>query len=292
MIVQVMATNKNVSRHNTANLRSTLAIVLAVALAYGVSWWLMPNSRPWSALVERPVSAAASPQKKHASRQTPAQKEVLSAHAQTTAKPVVVQTDCSAKKCIALTFDDGPNSVTPRLLDILKANNTQASFFIIGRQIAGHEQIIKRIYSEGHDIGNHTWDHMDFKKVPLDVMKDQVARTDQAIEAVTGKKPAFVRPPFGSFGPEHLAAANRPFILWNIDPDDWTTPDSNAIHDRVMQTARPGAIIISHDIYDTTVDAYARIVPELQQQGYSLVTVTDLLDITADNAPVQPFYYQ
>ncbi|MGB4758718.1 MAG: polysaccharide deacetylase family protein [Candidatus Saccharimonadales bacterium] len=286
------------TKYNKGALRSIVAIALAIMFAYGVHWWLVPASQPWRMFFRQsayagnaqkllPAHVSNAAEASQSPRQNPSHQDT-----QAPAVSAAWQTDCTIRKCIALTFDDGPNSVTPRLLDILKTNNTRASFFVIGRQIAGHETIIKRMQSEGHDIGNHTWDHLDFKKIPLEVMEDQVARTDQAIEAVTGKKPMFVRPPFGSFSPEHLATANRPFVLWNIDPDDWTAKDSNAIHDRVMAVARPGAIIVSHDIYDATADAYARVIPELQQQDYSLVTVSDLLDLGPGNLPAQPFYYQ
>ena len=201
--------------------------------------------------------------------------------------------DCTVQKCIALTFDDGPGgNSTQSILTTLKSNNAKATFFYIGRQVPGHADAVKQAYNDGHEIGNHTWDHIDMATADAVTIKDQLDKTTQAIINAIGKKPVLVRPPYGSYNQAALTAAQTSFILWNVDPYDWRDKDADTVYQRVMAAAKPGAIILSHEIYDTTATAYAKIVPELIAQGYQLVTVSNLLNIDDSKPPVQAFFKQ
>jgi len=199
--------------------------------------------------------------------------------------------DCAVQKCIALSFDDGPGGgSTQSILSTLKSNNAKATFFMIGRQVAGRADIVKQAYNDGHEIGNHTWDHIDLATADAGTIKDQLDRTTQAIINVIGKKPMLVRPPYGSYNTAAITAAQAPFIIWSVDPKDWQDKDADTVYQRVMAGAKPGAIILSHDIYDTTAAAYARIIPDLIAQGYQLVTVSNLLNLDDKNPPIQAFF--
>ncbi len=200
------------------------------------------------------------------------------------------KTDCSIKKCIALTFNDGPSANTPKLLDILKQYNVKASFYVIGRQISGNEETLKRIASEGHDIGIQTWDHLDLAYANAENVQNQVDKTNQAIVGVVGKKSYMVRPPYGSFSNFNMVTNGLPYILWSVDPSDWKDKNTDVLYQKVMASAKTGAIVISHDTQSTTVEAYRRIIPDLISQGYSLVTVSDLVDIDAKNPTVKAYY--
>jgi peptidoglycan/xylan/chitin deacetylase (PgdA/CDA1 family) len=198
--------------------------------------------------------------------------------------------DCVVSKCIALTFDDGPSGgPTQSLLATLKSYNAKATFFMIGRQVAGRADVVKQAYDDGHEIGNHTWDHIDLATADAGTIKDQLDKTSQAIIDVVGKKPVLIRPPYGSYNTAALTAAQAPFIIWSVDPKDWKDKDDDTVYQRVMAGAKAGAIILSHDIYNTTATAYAKIIPELLAQGYQLVTVSDLLNLDDSKLPVQVF---
>lgn len=200
-------------------------------------------------------------------------------------------TDCKNKKCIALTFDDGPSKYSNEILDILKSNNAKASFFYIGAHLSSHVNEIKRTSTEGHDIGNHTWDHINLNKIPDTQLQDQINRTNDEIARITGQKPVLLRPPFGSLSSNRFSLIGKMSVVqWSVDPDDWKDKDANVIYDRVMQAVANGNIVISHEIYQSSIDAYKRIIPDLIKQGYSLVTITDMFDIDPTDPPLKAYY--
>ena len=163
---------------------------------------------------------------------------------------------------------------------------------VVGSRVAAGASLVEREHAEGHDIGNHTWDHGDLTNMSITDAHSEVDRTNQAVANVIGKRPYFVRPPYGAYNASVLSAIGVPFILWDVDPDDWKDRDADIVYQRVMAGAKPGAIILSHDLYPTTAAAYQRIVPDLIKQGYTLVTVSDLLNISPSNAPARTFSHQ
>lgn len=199
------------------------------------------------------------------------------------ALPANGNTDCSKVKCIALTFDDGPGPGTATILDTLKQYNGKATFMVVGSRVAANANLIKREVAEGHDIGNHTWDHADLTKLTASQVAGEVNNTSQAVANIVGKRPYFVRPPYGAYNKTVEAEIGQPLILWSVDPDDWKDRNADIVYQRIMAAAKPGAILLSHDLYPTTAAAYQRIIPELIQQGYTLVTVSDLLDLNPAN---------
>lgn len=199
------------------------------------------------------------------------------------------KTDCSVKKCIALTFDDGPGVYTTQFLDLFKQYNAKVTYFVIGRQVAARSDIVARADKEGHDIGIHTWDHLDMKKLTDAQLQDQINRTNQAIVNATGRKSYLIRPPYGSYNQSSVAVANMPFIMWNVDPLDWKNKDANTVYNSVMSNAKPGSIVLSHSIYSSTLEAYKRIIPDLIKQGYTLVTISDMYNIDPNNPPAKVY---
>jgi len=198
-----------------------------------------------------------------------------------TAPPVASNgnTDCAKVKCIALSFDDGPGPATATILDTLKANNAHATFMVVGSRVASRASLVQREAAEGHDIGNHTWDHSDLTKMDAAGVASEVDRTEQAVVDATGKRPFMVRPPYGAYNKTVEDEIGLPLILWSVDPDDWKDRNADIVYQRIMAAAKPGAILLSHDLYPTTAAAYQRIIPDLVKQGYTLVTVSDLLDL-------------
>jgi len=191
--------------------------------------------------------------------------------------------DCSQAKCIALSFDDGPGAGTNAILDTLEQYHVPATFMVVGTQVASHAAELKREAAGGNDIASHTWDHADLTSLSVAGIQNEVNRTQAAIMNVLGKQPFMLRPPYGAYNQTVLQTVNMPLILWSIDPDDWRDRNADIIYQRVMSHAKPGAIVISHDLYPTTAAAYARIIPDLINQGYTLVTVSNLMGINPAN---------
>ena len=179
---------------------------------------------------------------------------------------------------IALTFDDGPHAVcTPRLLDGLKERGVKASFFLIGQNIDGNEEIVLRMQKEGHLIGNHSQNHMQLTAESARAACEQIEYTNQKIEAITGSAPGYIRPPYGSWSEELSLLVPMSVALWNLDPLDWKYQDKDTVVRYVTERAEDGSIILLHDIYGTSVDAALEIIDILSQNGYEFVTVDELL---------------
>ena len=180
---------------------------------------------------------------------------------------------------VALTFDDGPSpEYTPLLLDGLRERNVKASFFVIGSNIEkeGGEEIIRRIYEEGHLIGNHTWHHVDLSDLSTEDAWKELEMTDSLIKAVTGEETALVRPPFGEF-PRSMEEPDKLYVKWTVDSRDWVTKDTQEIVRKVVTDTEENDIILMHDCYETSVEAALQIIDTLSEKGYEFVTVDRLL---------------
>lgn len=192
-------------------------------------------------------------------------------------------------KYVALTFDDGPNhKTTSKLLDILKEHNAKATFFIVGQRVSGNESLIKRIYDEGHSIGNHSYNHSSLANLNSDNMNYQIAETNSLIENITDHRPVLLRPPYGDYNAAVSAQAkaqNMSLILWNVDPKDWKVRNVNKIYEHVLSYANDGDIIIMHDLYDESVGAVEKIISTLSEKGFVFVTVDELITKSRDLEP-------
>lgn len=193
------------------------------------------------------------------------------------------------KKMIALTFDDGPNYNTSKILEILNKYNVRATFFVLGSKINHNEKIIKTMDEYGMEIGNHTYSHKLMTSMSnLNIIKE-VEDTSDVIYNIVGKYPNLVRPSYGSFNKKIKESINMPIIIWNIDTLDWKSHNSKKIVSRVMNKVSDGDIILMHDIYSATVKAVDILVPKLISEGYQLVSVSELFyykNINLENGKV------
>lgn len=181
-------------------------------------------------------------------------------------------------KRIALTFDDGPHPYyTEQLLDGLKERGVQVTFFVTGEHAKLHPDIIKRIHEEGHLIGNHTYSHMQLTAANKEEFKNQLIMTNGVIEEITGEEVVYVRPPYGTWDKAFEKELNMIPVLWTIDPLDWCSRNVACITESVVEKAEENDIILMHDYYDTTVTAALKIVDDLQAEGYTFVTVEEIL---------------
>jgi len=193
----------------------------------------------------------------------------------------------SDSKQVALTFDDGPDGkVTPEILDILKSRNVNASFFLIGNNAKKYPDVVKRAYSEGNLVLNHSMDHPDFMKLTQDQMMQEVTGTEDTIFSIIGKRPAIIRPPYGSVSQEELDTLNASgckVVIWSIDTLDWSQKESSNIAKNVLDNARNGDIILMHSNGDkqATAGALPEIIDGLKAKGFTIVTLDKLLGINA-----------
>jgi peptidoglycan/xylan/chitin deacetylase (PgdA/CDA1 family) len=185
------------------------------------------------------------------------------------------------EKLIALTFDDGPHPEhTYQVLDVLKKNDVKATFFVIGKNIAGNEAVLKKIYSDGHQIGVHSFSHRNIfpfsgkKKIAADLLQ-----CEQAIVRTTGYKPTWFRPPFGVTNPDVAKAVNvREYKVaaWNIRSFDTVISNKNKIVKRVVSRLSPGAVVLLHDRLPHTPDVLEHIIRKAVEMGYGFVTVEQM----------------
>ncbi len=185
--------------------------------------------------------------------------------------------DCGAVACVALTFDDGPSGPTVALLDLLAEADVPATFFVVGVNARLQGALLARMADEGHEIGNHTFDHKDLTTLSPQQAAGQWSATAAIVEAATGTAPALFRPPYGANNEAVRAAIAAPFILWSVDPRDWADRDAAVVAQRVLESTRAGDIVLLHDIHRTSVEAVPAIIEGLQARGFTLVTVSTLL---------------
>ena len=193
-----------------------------------------------------------------------------------------------AYKNVCLTFDDGPNpAYTPRILQILKEKKVRATFFLIGQHAQQHPDLVKKIYESGHELGDHTFSHVELPKVPSDKIKQEVESTRSIVESATGAKIFLFRPPWGIFDGRSLAEiAMRKFdaVLWSVDSRDWSRPGIAQIQANVLEKAGNGSIILFHDDHDQIVQALPDIILNLQQRGYQFITVSEMMALSLSGA--------
>ena len=186
-----------------------------------------------------------------------------------------------SKKYVALTFDDGPHPTrTKKLLNILDDYKVKATFFMIGKNANANPGLVKEVSNRGHEVTNHSYNHPNLANLSYDNIMKELTSTDQAIINSSVQKPKLVRPPYGSFNDNVKKAIKnngQTMVNWSVDTLDWKHRNTPSIMSYVKQQVHPGAIILMHDIHETTVDAVPSVIEYLKSQGYEFVTVSDIL---------------
>jgi peptidoglycan/xylan/chitin deacetylase (PgdA/CDA1 family) len=178
---------------------------------------------------------------------------------------------------VALTFDDGPSEYTPDFLEVLREKGVPATFFEIGQEMPGREDVMRQILAEGDELGDHTMNHVEFPGY------DQIAGAAARIRAYTHFQPCLFRPPGGGVNSGVVATAGSlgmKTITWDVDPRDWSLPGSGAIYSNVVGHARDGSIILMHDgggARSETLAALPQIIDTLRARGFGFATVSELL---------------
>lgn len=285
------------------------ATVAAFFLCYWMFYWQLSQQqaaeRPATALTPAAIATESIPSSSNALRTT----AQLSAGAQTQASPtinpgvisqapelfqgeVVQQVAVPGKdKVVALTFDDGPwETTTEQVLDVLKQHNVKATFFWVGLQIQKHPDLARKVVSEGHAVGNHTWRHL-MENMDELTAAEEVGNTAKLIYETTGVKTNLFRPPGGNLEGELVPYSQKQkyaITLWSVESEDYYV-SAPLIVDNVLSNVHPGGIVLLHDGGGdrlATVKALPQIITTLQRQGYQFVTVPELMAIQAREAMV------
>ena len=182
------------------------------------------------------------------------------------------------RKVVALTFDDGPNpATTNQALDTLSKYGIKATFFVLGKNVSGNEEILKRMKADGHVIGNHSWSHPVLSKLSLDEAKKQITDTEDALTKVLGSSSKLMRPPYGAITDDIRNSLDLSFIMWDVDSLDWKSKNEASILTEIQREVKNGSIILMHDIHAETVNALPKVIDYLKEQGYEFVTVPEML---------------
>lgn len=185
------------------------------------------------------------------------------------------------KKYVALTFDDGPNpATTPQILDILKAKQTTATFFLLGQNVDANQELVRRIVSEGNEVGSHSYSHARLNKLSDEEVKAEITKTDKAIFEASGVLPQNLRAPYGAADQRVANIAGKPLIHWSVDSQDWKSKDPASIQARLQATLYEGSIVLMHDIQPATLEALPQVIDTMRAEGYEFVSVDTMLQKT------------
>lgn len=181
-------------------------------------------------------------------------------------------------KKVAITFDDGPHPVcTPDLLQGLSERGVKATFFVTGERAEQNPKIIQRMQEEGHLIGNHTYSHLQLTVGNREQFKQELVKTNEVIQKLTGTTVEYVRPPYGCWDKSLEKELSMLPVLWTVDPKDWCCQDAGKVAKRILQKVQDGDIILLHDSFDTSVEAALTVIDALSKEGFYFVTVEEIL---------------
>ena len=182
-------------------------------------------------------------------------------------------------KVVAFTFDDGPSKYTLEIMDILDKYNSKATFFEVGYMIKNNADIVKEVINRGFEVGNHTTDHSNLRKLSYEKIKTKINDNNSLFYEITGKNMTYLRPPYGNLNENVKKIVDVPIIKWSVDSRDWESRNRDKIVALVKSTIKDGDIVLFHDLYSTTKDAIEVLVPDLINEGYKIVSVSELFNL-------------
>lgn len=198
----------------------------------------------------------------------------------TVVQPTPEPTQAPRDKAVALTFDDGPSrDNTGTILEVLKTYGAHATFFVLGNRARVDGDILQMELEAGCEIGSHSWDHPQLSELPWPKVKKQVKSTDDIVKKLTGGyRIKLLRPPYGAISDKMRKKMKKPMILWSLDTLDWKYRNAKKVFRKVKKEVKDGDIILMHDIHAETAEAVKQVVPWLLEQGYDILTVSELAE--------------
>ncbi len=195
-------------------------------------------------------------------------------------------------KVISFTFDDGPSKYTSEIMDVLDEYGYKATFFQVGYMIRPQSDIVKEVVERGFEVGNHTTDHSNLNKLKPDKAKSKITDNNDLFYSITGKTMELIRPPYGLANDKIKAIIDKPIIKWSVDTRDWESRNTEKIVELTKAQTKDGDIILFHDLYKTTLEAVKILVPYFHEQGYNIVTVSELYKQKGITLEPQKVYYK
>ena len=193
---------------------------------------------------------------------------------------VFIKNGSRDKKLIALTFDDGPHpKETNQVLDVLNKYNIKGTFFVAGKHANWYSDPLIRANKEGHEIGNHTFNHPDITHLTNEQLEEEILKCEEILIKLTGKKPTLFRPPYGSYNDTVKTNVPFPLVLWSIDTMDWNTDDPNVVYENAIGNIEDGDVILLHEVHESTIEALPMILEALKEKGYQTVTIEEMYDM-------------
>ncbi len=191
------------------------------------------------------------------------------------------------KPMVALTFDDGPKSdVGNSLMDQLEAVDGRGTFFVVGERLEEHKEELQRMVDDGHEIANHSWDHdLSLTNKGVDYIRSEFSKTDDKLQELVGIETTLIRLPGGKITNDVKTAVTKPMIYWSLDTEDWKSRNAQSVESMVDGHVQDGDIILMHELYTSTAEACQEIIPRLHEEGFQLVTVSELIQFR--NAEVE-----
>lgn len=246
------------------------AVVMILLLSIVKIYSTVKNNRSGEEPNAQQVQATASPAP-----------ESVETAAQPTPTPAPVVRD----KAVALTFDDGPSRANDgKIVETLQKYGAHATFFVLGDRARVDGDILQMYLAAGCEIGSHSWNHPQLSKMKWDRIERQLSKTNKTVSKLTGGyQIQLLRPPYGSISETMRKKLDMPMILWSLDTLDWKTRNTKKIFREVRKEVKDGDIILMHDIYSTTADAVEKVVPWLQNKGYDILTVSELMERKGKN---------
>lgn len=184
------------------------------------------------------------------------------------------------RKLLAFTFDDGPTpEITERILEAFEKVGGKATFFVYGQRVEEYPEPLKKVVDAGHQVGNHSYGHVDLTSLNASGIRDEIKKTNQLIYDLTGAKVNLVRPPYGKTNQLMKDVIEYPMINWNIDSEDWKSRDKDSVIKIIERDIVDNGIILMHDVYESTAEAVEYLLPLLQSEGYEFVTLEELAGI-------------
>lgn len=200
----------------------------------------------------------------------------------------------SLYKTIAFTFDDGPHPYyTERLLKILKDSQVHATFFVVGKQVEKHPELLQLIFRDGHEIANHTYSHRDMRSLSPNEITQELEKTEALVRAVTDQRMRFFRPPGGRYNEtvvERAKETGYDMVLWSVLPQDHLNPSADLIRRRILRSAQSHDVVLLHSGVKHTLEILPELIAMLKKKGFSFVTVSRFqaenpLTVLAKNKP-------
>ena len=196
------------------------------------------------------------------------------------------------KKLIAFTFDDGPNtSTTNLLLDSLDQYDARVTFFVLGNRIDSNQEVLKKAFLQGNQIGSHTYNHKNLFVLKQEDILKEINDTNEKIKEVIGEYPTLIRPPYGNTNQKIKQLSNLYTILWDIGTLDWKYKNAEKICEEIIKNAYDGAIVLLHDIYESSVRGALMTMEQLSKEGYAFVNIEEMAALKNKDLNYEETYY-